>query len=364
MQFTDQSTNTPTSWLWNFGDNSTSTNRNPSHTYTTAGTYSVSLTVTNSYGSNTKTVSNFITVNPAGSEPVANFTADITTINLGGSVQFTDQSINSPTSWLWNFGDGSPTSTSNNPSHSYTTAGTYTVSLTVTNTYGSNTKTINNYITVNQNENNIGIIFNPNLTYGTVIDLDGNVYYTIQIGTQTWMAENLKITKYNNGVPISEDTNGVSWLAQSTPLYCWYNNDAETYKSIYGALYNWYTISAGNPCPVDWHVPNNDEWNLLIEYFGGAIDAGGKLKETSSSHWENPNEAADNQSGFTALPGGNRVSDATGSYWDIGAIGIWWSSSETNSTHAGSYQMSSQSSSVFRGSQGKNEGLSIRCVKD
>ena len=146
VTFTDSSTNTPTSWSWNFGDSNTSTVQNPSHTYSAAGTYTVALTATNAYGNNTKTQTNYITVNSGGSAPVAAFTGAAPT---GGptplAVSFTDQSTNTPTSWSWTFGDGG-TSTAQSPSHTYTTVGIYTVTLTATNSHGSNTATYSGYV--------------------------------------------------------------------------------------------------------------------------------------------------------------------------------------------------------------------------
>ena len=152
VSFTDQSSNTPTSWSWNFGDGGSATNYNPTHTYTTAGTYNVSLTVTNSFGTDTKTKNGYITVTEAGPEPLANFSASKTSnIRQTESITFTDESTNNPTSWSWNFGDGA-SSTAQNPAHSYTTVGTYTVSLTATNQYGSTTETKIDYIYVSSNE--------------------------------------------------------------------------------------------------------------------------------------------------------------------------------------------------------------------
>ncbi len=150
VTFSDSSTNFPTSWNWSFGDSSSenATQQNPVHTYTTVGTYTVSLNVTNPAGLNTKTVTGYITVNVPPPAPVANFTGTPTSGTAPLTVTFLDSSTNSPTSWSWSFGDGI-TSASRNPVHTYTTTGNYKVSLNVTNAGGSNTKTSANYITVN-----------------------------------------------------------------------------------------------------------------------------------------------------------------------------------------------------------------------
>jgi PKD repeat protein len=148
VNFTDQSTNNPTSWSWNFGDTGTSTAQNPSHTYTTPGTYTVSLTATNASGSDTETKTNYITV-LAPQPPVADFTASSTSISVGDSVTFTDTSTNTPTSWSWTFAGGTPgTSTAQNPTITYNTVGTFDVSLTATNAQGSDTETKIGYINV------------------------------------------------------------------------------------------------------------------------------------------------------------------------------------------------------------------------
>jgi serine protease len=145
VTFTDASTNTPTSWAWTFGDGGTSTLKNPSYTYTTAGTYSVTLTATNAYGSNSLTKTGYISVTT--NAPVAAFSGTPTSGTAPLTVAFTDASTYNPTSWAWTFGDGG-TSTLQNPSHIYATAGTYSVTLTATNAYGSNSLTKTGYITV------------------------------------------------------------------------------------------------------------------------------------------------------------------------------------------------------------------------
>ena len=206
------------------------------------------------------------------------------------------------------------------------------------------------------------IIFNPNLTYGSVSDNDGNTYKTIQIGTQTWMAENLKTTKYNDGTVIPLVTDGTAWAALSTPGYCWYSNDAATYKATYGALYNWYTVNTGKLCPTGWHVPTDAEWTTLTTYLGGESNAGGKLKESGTIHWLSPNTGANNSSGFTTLPGGYR--NYNGSFLGIGGDGYWWSSTEYATYIAWYRYMYYYLSNVYRSDFYKLGGFSVRCLKD
>jgi PKD repeat protein len=149
VQFTDTSANSPTSWSWNFGDGNTSTVENPSFTYTTAGTYSVTLSASNAAGATVDTQSGLITVNTATTPPVADFTQSVSSGTNPLTVQFTDDSTNSPTSWSWSFGDGN-TSTAENPSYIYATAGSYTVSLTATNAGGSNSTAVTEDVIVAQ----------------------------------------------------------------------------------------------------------------------------------------------------------------------------------------------------------------------
>jgi Fibrobacter succinogenes major domain (Fib_succ_major). len=203
---------------------------------------------------------------------------------------------------------------------------------------------------------------------GTVTDIEGNIYNTVTIGTQTWMAENLKTTKYNDGTTIPNVTDWTAWAALTTPSYCWYNNDATTYKATYGALYNWYTVNSTsnggkNVCPTSWHVPTDAEWTTLTTYLGGESVAGGKLKETGTAHyWISPNIGATNETGFTALPGGYRY--YSGAYSSIGSYGLWWSSTETSSTSAWGRHMHYAYSDVLRTNFNKPSGFSVRCSRD
>jgi uncharacterized protein (TIGR02145 family) len=168
------------------------------------------------------------------------------------------------------------------------------------------------------------IVFNPNLSYGTVSDIEGNIYKTIQIGTQNWMAENLRTIKYNDGNSIPNVTDNDIWYGFESAAYCWYNNDGAIHKDIYGALYNYYTVNTSKLCPTGWHVPSDEEWTTLTTYLGGVNVAGGKLKETGTTHWNSPNSGATNESGFTALPGGSRYI-GIGLFSDYEVRSSWWS---------------------------------------
>lgn len=199
----------------------------------------------------------------------------------------------------------------------------------------------------------------------TMTDRDGNVYTSVTIGTQTWMVENLKTTKYKDGTDIPLVTDDTEWANLNTPDYCWYNNDAATYKNPYGALYNWYAVSTGKLCPTGWHVPTHAEWVTLFNYLGNNIVAGGKLKEASTTHWNSPNVDATNESGFTGLPGGGRHEDGT--FLFIGICGSWWSTTEDeyDSDYAWEMGLNYNLGQAFSVSfNPKKNGYSVRCLKD
>ena len=352
VNFTDQSTNIPTSWLWDFGDGGTSTQPNPSHTFNNEGTYTVSLTATNQYGSNTKIETSFIIVNAGGAAPISNFSADITSGTAPLTVNFTDQSTNTPNSWQWDFGDGA-TSTQPNPSHTYNNEGSYTVTLTVSNEYGSDTKTINNYIYVGNGGGGEPCPGTP-----TVTDADGNVYNTVQIGGQCWMKENLRVGTRIDG---SQEMTNNSTIEK----YCYDNDPANC--DIYGGLYQWnemmqYTTQEGvqGICPSGWHLPTDGEWTIVTDYLGGENVAGEKMKSTSG--WYN-NGNGTNSSGFNALPGGYRYS--SGSFYYLGRSGKWWSSSESSGTNAWTRYLGYDNDQVRRNNHYiKTYGFSVRCLKN
>lgn len=192
-------------------------------------------------------------------------------------------------------------------------------------------------------------------------DVEGNNYKSVKIGNQVWMAENLKSTKYNDNTSIPLVSDNTTWSTLSTPGYCWYNNDEATNKSIYGAMYNWYAVNTGKLCPTGWHVPTNTEWTTLITYLGGVDIAGGKLKETGTSHWLSPNTST-NESGFTGLPGGYRV--YAGNFNVIGDFGCWWTSTEIDGPSANYVSLRYFANYVNRFGSGKEGGFSVRCLRD
>jgi uncharacterized protein (TIGR02145 family) len=207
-------------------------------------------------------------------------------------------------------------------------------------------------------------VFNSLLTYEIMTDQDGNTYNTITIGTQTWMAENLRTTKYQNGDAIPELTDNTSWVNSTSGAYCNYGNTTgfDTIAT-YGRLYNGYVISDSRSiAPEGWHVPSNDEWTTLINYLGGDTVAGSKLKEINTTHWESPNEGTTNESGFTALPAGYRSID--GEFLSMSYYSQWWSSSVTDAANAKLRSMVYFSNDIGSGEVSMKYGFSIRCIKD
>lgn len=201
---------------------------------------------------------------------------------------------------------------------------------------------------------------------GTVTDFDGNVYQTVKIGNQWWMAENLKVTHYRNGDAIPNVTDDTEWRNLDTGAYCHYDNDVQN-ETTYGSLYHSHAVDdSRNIAPAGWHVPSDYEWKKLEMYLGmsqaeaddGAwrgTDEGGKLKEVGTTHWQSPNTGATNESGFTALPGGYREGDGT--FYDMGHLAYFVSSSWRRALWY-------NNSEIARSIHGKHYGFSVRCVKD
>ena len=223
------------------------------------------------------------------------------------------------------------------------------------------------YVT-NQN----GIFYGNEVSFTTLAKFtdirDGNVYNWVKIGNQIWMAENLRYLPSVVG-PRTD--------SYATPYYYVYGYDGTSvaaakatanYKT-YGVLYNW--KAACNSCPDGWHLPSDAEWKELIDYLGGESLAGGELKETGTTHWASPNTGATNETGFTALPGGNRyetgtIYDEDGKFYSVGSYGSWWSATEYYAYDSSAWcrYVRYDYSNVSRDYKGKDAGYSVRCVRD
>ena len=223
-----------------------------------------------------------------------------------------------------------------------------------------------NFIIANQDSCDATNVFNPNLSYGSMTDQEGNVYKTIVIGTQEWMAENLKTSIYRNGEPIATNLTDVEW--ENTPntqigAWAFYNNDSQ-YDCPYGKLYNWFAVAdPRHVCPTGWHEPTDGEWTILTDYLGGGSVAGGKMKSTGTQYWLDPNQDATNESGFSGLPGGVRIPSQ---FFNFGNTGYWWSSSENETIDAWERNIGYNNGIAYRGNGDgdKVNCLSVRCLRD
>lgn len=235
---------------------------------------------------------------------------------------------------------------------------TYFVRAYATNSMGTAYGDLRSFTTIEISP----IVFNADLTYGTLSDVDDNLYKTIVIGTQTWMAENLKTTKYNDGTPIPNVTADSIWDKLTSPAYCWLFYDESSFRDMYGAIYNFYTVTTGKLCPTGWHVSTLADWDTLANYLGGTdyqggiSDVGGKMKETGTAHWISPNSEATNSSGFTGLPGGCNYFPRYGA----GRQGRWWCSGP----YCPSKRLHYDSNILDGASCNPQCGYSVRCVKD
>lgn len=464
ISFTDLSSNSPTSWSWTFqgGTPATSTAQNTTVQYNTAGTYTVTLTATNANGNNTKTKTAYITVTTLSNQipilsttaisNIANNTASSGgTITTQGSSAVTARGVcwsTSPSPTIANSkttdgtGTGSFTSAitgltanttyyvrayaTNSNGTAYgnqlvflTTANTQLPTVTTTNatnvtntqaTTGgnvtnqgssavtvkgvcwsttqnpttANNKTANGSGTGSYNTdiypltanttyyvrayatNSSGTAYGNQITFttnggivncGTVTDIDGNVYNTVTIGTQCWMAENLKTTRYNDGTAILTGLSNADWQSTTSGAYAIYNNDPAN-NTTYGKLYNSYAAKTNKLAPAGWHVPTYAEWTTLTTFLGGESIAGGAMKAITL--WISPNTGATNSSGFTGLPSGYR--NINGTFSDIGFYGYFWSSDSYYSCWSSLKNSNNSVGSdcdLFR-----QKGFSVRCVRD
>lgn len=290
-------------------------------------------------------------------------TASATSINsndvtLGGSVTSSGGETVTESGVCWNT-TGNPTINNSKKSIS---AGVTTFSSTISGLSASTTYYIRAYAT-----NSLGTAYGEQITITTqaptVSDIDGNVYHTVVIGTQTWMVENLKTTKYNDGNTISYSGTDLDWISTSTAAYG-YPNGSSVNKVTYGLLYNWYAANSSKIAPTGWHVPTKTEIETLVAYLGGNSAAGGSLKETGTSHWIYGNTGASNTSGFTAIPAGYITGD-TGSLQKFGYNSVFWSTTPgTIIDTAYRILLDYASTTTSINADSKISGYSIRCIKD
>ncbi len=212
----------------------------------------------------------------------------------------------------------------------------------------------------------------------TVTDNDGNIYNTVEMGSQCWMAENLKTTTYQNGTQIPNVEDNTTWQNLTTGAFAWYYNDIN-WKDSYGALYNWYaTVDINGLCPTGWHVPTDDEWTELVGFIGGAgwphgnelkscrqmnSPLGGGCNTSEHPRWNETVAAyGTDDYGFSGLPGGFR--NSVGSFYNVGYTGDWWSSIEYSLANAMFRQLSHSTGYLFVGNYLKQHGFSVRCLRD
>lgn len=215
----------------------------------------------------------------------------------------------------------------------------------------------------------------------TIPDTDGNIYNTVTIGVQTWMKENLKTTRFNDGTSIPLVSDDSIWAGLDTPAYCWNENNETAYKKTYGALYNWHAVNTGKLCPEGWHVSADTDWTTMGEYliangynYNGRTTANeyGKVLASDTGWSSSSIDCAigsdkfpdkRNSTGFSGLPGGIRSNDTT-IYNRPGFFGFWWTSTERDTSFAWYRYFAFDHCGVVRSWRHKENGLSVRCVSD
>ena len=363
---------------WTVNDDAAWLSVSPSY-----GSGNGTVTVT-AYSANTSTSSRnaIITVNGtgAGSRTVSvSQNGVIATLSLSAETMTLDASENSQSNFSvnsncgWTVSDNaawlmvSPSFGSNN--------GTVTVTAATANTSIDSRSAIVTVAGEGAGSQTIIVIQNGvenlNLT-----DIDGNVYKTVQIGEQIWMAENMEVTHYRNGDAVAFVSDNTAWSNLATGAYCNYGNNSGNVDT-YGRLYNWYVINdSRNIAPAGWHVPTDEDWKILEIYLGMSrseadgtgnlgyrgTDEGAKLKESGYVHWNSPNTGATNESEFTALPAGYRYS--TGGFNHLGYFAFFWSSTSYNLERAWDRSVAYDHSEVYRNKDTKRSGYSIRLIKD
>jgi uncharacterized protein (TIGR02145 family) len=199
-----------------------------------------------------------------------------------------------------------------------------------------------------------------------ITDVDGNVYRTVEIGDQCWMAENLAVEHYRNGDAILTGRDRWNWTDTTSGVFAVYDDDPSN-KETYGLLYNWYAVADPRGlCSAGWHVPTDVEWTELTDHLGGESIAGGKMKTTGTlvggtGLWADPNTGATNSSGFSGLPGGAYCYKYC---YTKGDEGNWWSATESSTNSAWFRLLGYDNADVYRNDANKGYGFSVRCVRD
>jgi len=229
-------------------------------------------------------------------------------------------------------------------------------------------------------------IFNPDIAYGSMSDIEKNSYRTVTIGDQVWMAENLRTTRYNDGTDIFPGDETSIWSGQDG-MYCWYDNDKRAYKARYGALYNWSAVNTGKLCPAGWHVPGIEEWKTLENYliangynYDGSITENKIAKSLAATTKWQPNAEegspgndllSNNRTGFSALPAGLRdPTHGWNSFKGIGSSCGWWSSTRSGDSYALHSSLSNSYPFLHTDDPAQlitilwSYGFSVRCVKN
>lgn len=195
-----------------------------------------------------------------------------------------------------------------------------------------------------------------------ITDIEGNIYKSVRLGDQIWMAENLRTSTFADGTAIPGVADSIVWGSLETPGFCWYNNDETSNKDTYGALYNYYCVISGKLCPSGWHAPSRDEWQKLRDFLGDSLTDGGRLKEEGTKHWRTPNTGAVDDAGFTALPGGIRYFEGT--FSSLSYYTAFWSSTEADIAKGWYFGLYYNDAMAEINRISKKNGFSVRCLKD
>jgi uncharacterized protein (TIGR02145 family) len=323
-------------------------------------TYYVRAYATNIVGTAYGTLQTFITLNgivELTTSAISNIT--LTSATCGGTITYDGGAQVTARGVIWSVAQNPSIDSYDGKTTDGSGSGNFTSSLTGLSP--NTTYYIRAYAT-----NCVGTTYGNEIKLKTIVgsisDSDGNIYYPVTIGSQVWMDENLKTTKYNDGTSIPNIINATDWNTLTTGAYCDYNN-TPSYSNIYGRLYNYYAVvDSRKLCPTGWHVPTDAEYGTLAVYLGGGSVAGGKLKEMGITHWNSPNTEATNETGFSALPGGFR--HYSGTYGGIGSYGFWWTGSEDTAYSAWVCAMFYNNGILGHSSLGKTNGYAVRCLKD